>query len=386
MSRPLCLALVLLAATEARAACGVYAASQRTLGAVVGLIGAAADEGMHHPEVGMLVWVGIAGEPELGCSATLVAPDVLLTAAHCVPPQMDEGGWLRPDHVWARWVWTSATRPFPLGRQRTHEVVAGARLQGYSPDIWRMYESPLFGRYPRNAKEREVLAAFESACGDSDRLFETQARLRCLAALAPAQQRALGFADADWNARDVGLLFLDHPVSGLMPARIARPLAPDAAALTSAKGGSVPAPQLGAAGVHASPASSPAPEGAEVTVVGYGWSWRLPELRSIFVHPWGTRRASRATVFSVGNHQLQLEEEAPTCYGDSGGPVLQRAADGAWQVVGISSGKLPHRGHLCGTHATYMRADAVRPWVEATMAAACGDGRRSAAGCLDGLL
>lgn len=317
------------------------------------LVGAAADDAAAFAGVGLLVALRAEGHAHVACSATLVAPDVLLTAAHCLPASMAADGWLRPAQALTRLLWVSATRPFPLGRQRTYEAVAGATLPGYDPEFWRLYEAPLIERCPRTAHEREVLAAYERACGDGDRLFEAQQRLRCLTALPPALQRALGFADADWSARDVALLFLDRPVTGVAPVRIAQ----------------------------GSDASPPAPEGAPVTVVGYGWSERTPSPAWLFVHPWGTRRKSSATVFAVGNHQLQLEEDAPVCYGDSGGPVLRRAEDGAAEVVGVSSAMLPRGARLCGPHATYMRADAVRPWVQATMAAACRDGRRSAAGC-----
>lgn len=337
---------------------GAWPDAARPSGPFVGggaraLVGAAADEASAFTGVGLLVALRTEGHAHVACTATLVAPDVLLTAAHCLPASMGADGWLRPAQGLTRLFWASATRPFPLGRQRTYEAVAGATLPGYDPNFWRLYEVPLIERCPRTAHEREVLAAYELACGDGDRLFEAQDRLRCLTALPPALQRALGFADADWSARDVGLLFLDRPVVGVSPVRIA-------------------------SGTAASP---PAPEGASVTVVGYGWSERTPSPAWLFVHPWGTRRTSAATVFAVGKQQLQLEEASPVCYGDSGGPVLHLAADGATEVVGVSSAMLPRRARLCGPHATYMRADAVRSWVEATMAAACRDGRRSAAGC-----
>lgn len=402
MSPVLFLALALLPTTPASSASSAsYGGLSRAPGAARYLIGAAADEADLYPEVGHLLSVKVAGSVHSSCSATLVAPDVLLTAAHCLPEQMDEGGFFRPERSASRLVWVSATRPVPLGRQRSYEVVSGARLPGYDPNFWRLYVSPLLGRYPHTDQERDALAAYEDACGDGERLFDMQARLRCLAGLPAALQRALGFADASWSANDVGLLFLDRPVTGLTPLRMARPPAgADASPASVVKlevgqaSSSASAGQVAATGPSAplppddgdnDEVLAPAPEGSAVTIVGYGWSQRTPSLSWVFVQPWGTRRASAATVYTVGHHQMQLEEVSPICYGDSGGPVLQRAPDGAWQVVGVSSAMLPLSGRLCGTHATYMRADVVRGWVEATMAAACADGRRSAAGCVFGL-
>ncbi len=61
----------------------------------------------HHPYVGLLVFDAAPGQPAWRCSGALIAPTVVLTAAHCTDGAVAARIWLQPDV-------TYAAVPYPL--------------------------------------------------------------------------------------------------------------------------------------------------------------------------------------------------------------------------------------------------------------------------------
>ncbi|HSP71324.1 MAG TPA: trypsin-like serine protease, partial [Gaiellaceae bacterium] len=76
----------------------------------VGVAGAITNghpDGTNHPYVGLLVFDDAVGHPAWRCSGSLIAPTVVLTAAHCTDGAVAARAWFQPDV-------TSAAVPFPL--------------------------------------------------------------------------------------------------------------------------------------------------------------------------------------------------------------------------------------------------------------------------------
>ncbi|MFF0390283.1 S1 family peptidase [Kitasatospora sp. NPDC004615] len=74
---------------------------------------------------------------------------------------------------------------------------------------------------------------------------------------------------------------------------------------------------------------------------------------------------------------ISLKAKAMACMGDSGGPQLQKARNGRWELVGVTSGP-GARGVPCsGGPGLYSSAPAYAGWIKQTMKDATGHGQNS---------
>ena len=154
---------------------------------------------------------------------------------------------------------------------------------------------------------------------------------------------------------DIGLVFLDEPVSGIIPAALLERLY---------------VPALSA--------------GPEVTIVGYGVT--TPE-RGSPIDPPGVgsnaylEHAGGTLVFEVGPHEMRTGRTSPEappipqkCDGDSGGPTFVERP-GLPPVVGVTS-RAYDQVENCNRGGVDLRVDASLDWLRSEMEAACAEGRR----------
>ncbi|MGW4378391.1 S1 family peptidase [Kitasatospora sp. NPDC004531] len=66
---------------------------------------------------------------------------------------------------------------------------------------------------------------------------------------------------------------------------------------------------------------------------------------------------------------VSLKAEAMACHGDSGGPQLQKARNGRWELVGVTSGPGAPGVPCSGGPGLYSSAPAYAPWIKQTMKA-----------------
>ena len=118
-------------------------------------------------------------------------------------------------------------------------------------------------------------------------------------------------------------------------------------------------------------------EGREVAIVGYG----RRSLHFFGTQDGGVKTHGRSTLHEVGMHELKVgvgPSDAHKCWGDSGGPTFLRDAQGALQLVGITSRAVDLGG--CRSGGIDTRVDAYGAWIAAAMEAACGTAQRPACG------
>ncbi|ASO17964.1 secreted trypsin-like serine protease [Actinoalloteichus hoggarensis] len=92
-------------------------------------------------------------------------------------------------------------------------------------------------------------------------------------------------------------------------------------------------------------ASSPPAFGDSVRLLGWGktcntyeCSWEYPRmLREVDRTVAFDAMCSRASIHSVSELCIDVTNQATSCYGDSGGPAIQRRLAGGWELVGLDS-------------------------------------------------
>lgn len=96
--------------------------------------------------------------------------------------------------------------------------------------------------------------------------------------------------------------------------------------------------------------------GETVTMVGFGEA--EPPLE------YGVKRVAQSTIQQFDNDEIFVvsDDGMDTCFGDSGGPVLIRLADGTWRVFGITSYGISDE---CGTGTWYSMMHTDLAWFEA---------------------
>lgn len=252
-----------------------------------------------YPATGvMLARVIGADFGQMVCTGTLIAPDVVLTAAHCTIDFF--GGAIPLEHFFS----------FTL------DVSAFGQTNVDLP--------------PRTTKVRRMVAHPDF---DLDALGGPNGQIRGLADL-----------------KDIGLLFLEQPVTDVAPAVISR--SEDEAGLIA---------------------------GAAVEIAGYGT--RMQDGMEA-----GIKYQADTIINEVGPAEMQIGNLPPTpqkCHGDSGGPTYLEVADGlvpSLRIIGVTSRAYDESD--CNKGGVDSRIEAYRDWLVAEMIAACTDGTRTA--CDDG--
>jgi len=273
-----------------------------------------------HRAVGALVNLDYLGTQSAFCSGTLIRPDVVLTAAHCV---VDKPGWRSTK----RYYFTQEPYATPLGRGNP---VAAARAIAH-PFYQSGAKAPLYKRRkPLDTAEADALETLDRECPGMSPDADPRDLWSCVGTLPWYTLEILGFNP--WNTRsdDIALVKLERPITDTAP--IALPSEPWCDADT------------------------------ELTVVGYGintyektW-WRTD----------GERRHGSAMTYIVGHYEAwALGRTAQLCSGDSGGPAL-RQVGGAFEVLGVAA-RARHKDGKCDGLSAYTRVDAYMPWIQKTL-------------------
>jgi hypothetical protein len=152
------------------------------------------------------------------------------------------------------------------------------------------------------------------------------------------------------DARDVGLGFLQNPITSVEPAALVA--ASDAGYLQV---------------------------GSSIEIVGYGVSRANDTSASTA----GIKRQASSRIWWLSASEIQAGMISPeTCTGDSGGPALMVIPDGnapALRVVAVCS-----YGDQDCQNGIDMRVDAYLDWIDATMRQACSLGQRPPSMCQNG--
>lgn len=264
---------------------------------------------------------GSAHEGAVMCSAVLVAPQVALTAAHCVAL-----------------------------------VEADAADEGWQLDWWISF-----------AGDVRSVEGPDPALPPLTVAVEATAVHPGFAAEGPPR------SDRLTAAYDIAVLLLAEPAPVAPVPLMTAPLM--SAPLMDAAPMSAPLQDASAAAIE-----PPAP----VLIAGYGWTTDDPDAGQMGVRAAGASLLFEvgAHELRVGR-RLDARAAPPAglaekCGGDSGGPTFLRTAAG-WRVIGLTS-----RGHAsdpgCTLAGIDTRVDVYAPWVAATVAEHAA-GPRAAGGC-----
>lgn len=310
------------------------------------------------PSVGALFERDFSGQLSLRCSGVLVAPDVVLTAAHCLSGKLpiDAG----------RFLFVPARRPFPL----THNAYFEGRSARISPgfELRRLTLAPLFMRAPEGEGEVNALLAIEKRCGKRDaNLLGQQEWLRCLTAQSPELQRAVGLRDSETGEDDIALLFL-------------RPNKVNDAAQDTAFVPRDAIASIGDPAIMADTKSDSLSERGSLLLVGYGLAADAESRGMLQLFRPIERHQQLVRVERAGTFQFQLSEGVTTCEDDAGAGIFRRHRGAAPELVGLLSRRNGQDGN-CGQYAMATSLAHYWPWIEATLREACLRGERASAAC-----
>jgi hypothetical protein len=266
----------------------------------------------------LLVWQSGVGMST--CSATLISPQAVLTAAHCLPDAQQK---LR------RMIFVPRHRPLPLASAEVYEAVAMVRHPEYAPQYY--IGTQLYRRLdsPRTAEEVAVVAATLNACdapeGHPDANWHA-----CAADLPAEMKRVLGLPDQQSHMDDLAVVFLDRPVKGIAPIALAKP------------------------GVTV------CGEGDALTAVGFGRRHGSSLWRSRYLE----RQHGRLQLHTHGDYELYMSHRgAMVLPGDSGGPLLCEKEPGKPHLVGVISRIAPDYNNILMSIAVAARVDAYADWL-----------------------
>jgi hypothetical protein len=250
------------------------------------------------------------------CTGTLIAPDAVLTAAHCRP----EGA-----------LHTPAT---PVLEAEADAVPVPRGLPR-----------------PRAPRQTQVAFCLVDAVTSELATASRQPDGPCVTATAFVAHPDYA-APSPWDeglgqAHDVALLLLQRPLQTPVPAQMLLP--PEAAVL-------VP--------------------GSSVAIAGYGRAMALDEAAAT-AGPLGRKLVANSQLDGLSATEMLVG--LPPCrhsktFGDSGGPSFVQTVGGP-RLAGLTSRLAGTEGYAAGTVDT--RVDAAAAWVTATLQAACVFGQRA---------
>lgn len=286
--------------------------------------------------VGALVSTDKYGQTIDICTATLIAPDVVLTAAHCITPKayLPAG--------WQLWFTTapdarlfSQTQPIRVAHTLWHPDFDPEGKQAL-PFIWPTATA---------AARSEAMIELETACGAYP-VHADPAYWQCIAALPADLHYRLGLLDEAVNRHDVGLAILADPVQNaalaLLPTAVTASVWPK----------------------------------QPMQAVGYG----------VFDRPYdaadrGLRHVGTVHLDAIGLFELQVDfAQSQLSFGDSGGPLFV-AGDVAQEIVGIASRSFVTYEGICQGPTMYARTSAFTPWIRQSLRQACKQAHRSVEMC-----
>ena len=335
--------------------------------------------------IGELAGVGAIrrqGDSHQLCSGVLVAPNAVLTAAHCLAAEVASGELDLPEQqgLAPRWVFITGPSASPQSMGAVHLGTEVERHPLFCGPICDAGE-----RLPERAAAcREVLAACKLSSVDALRATLSPAaaeagpllavRRDCLASLNDDLLRRAGILGPQ-EMFDVALLFLQTPLAHTPPL----PLMPLSGATAASQAAS-------------RAASGELAPGQALWAVGFGSDQTQPPPRAPSAeHPAagrnevqddeacggegsgvGVKRRAQVLVEALERVEMQVAEgPAAPSFGDSGGPLLSDGSPHlqAGCVLAVASRLADARREAVGGGAVlFTRVDAVRSWLDEALA------------------